>query len=135
MPSNIPITEHHDTAIIPRATAEIACQLAGMELRLSMEQDSAKAARMAMRHVLEQDADYEQAKELKAEVAKATAGQWEAIKALITAATERAMAGDAGKALTDAKERAKRLKQAIKTQREEARQTLMPWAMGWEVGK
>jgi hypothetical protein len=128
-------TEHHDTAIIPRATAEIACQLAGMELRLSMEQDSAKAARMAMRHVLEQDVDYEAAKEMKRDLAKSTAGQREEIAALLNAANKRAMSGDAGKALTGAKERAKRLKQAIKTHREESKQTLMPWAMGWEVGK
>ena len=101
-----------------------------MELRLSMEQDVAKAARMAVRHVMEQDADYEAAKEMKRDLAKDTAGQREEITALLNAAKERAMSGDAGKTLTAAKERAKQLRQSIKTRREESKQLFMPWAMG-----
>jgi hypothetical protein len=95
-----------------------------------MEQDVAKAARMAVRHVLEQDEDYESAKELKRDLARSTAGQREEITALLNAANERAMSGDAGKALTGAKERAKQLRQSIKTRREESKQLFMPWAMG-----
>jgi hypothetical protein len=40
------------------------------------------------------------------------------------------MSGDAGKTLTAAKERAKQLRQSIKTRREESKQLFMPWAMG-----
>lgn len=121
--------EHHDQAIIARPTAQAACELEGLEVRLAMEQDVAKAARMAVRHVLEQDEDYEQAKEMKRDLAKATAGQREEITALLNAAKERAMSGDAGKALTGAKERAKQIRQSIKTRREESKQLFMPWAM------
>jgi hypothetical protein len=100
-------------APIPANVSERAVDLAAHLAALSAEHDLIKAARLSVRGALMEDPDYKEAKKLKKEMRKATAGTREKIKALETSAKERQEGTEAEKCLTAAKNRAGGIHKAI----------------------
>jgi hypothetical protein len=110
-------------------TAETTAQAVDIAASLAMEaaeRATVKAARLTVRAALKSDPDWKQAKQLKKEMRKATAGTREEIKGFEDRAKDRQLTSDAGKCLAKAKDRAGSIHKAIVRKLGEVGQMLLP---------
>jgi homoserine acetyltransferase len=110
-------------------TAETTAQAVDIAASLAMEaaeRATVKAAREVVRAAMMEDPDWQEAKKLKAEMRKATAGTREEIQELEGRAKARQEETDAAKCLLDAKDRAGEIHRAIHRKLGECGQMLLP---------
>jgi homoserine acetyltransferase len=110
-------------------TAETTAQAVDIAASLAMEaaeRATVKAAREVVRAAMMEDPDWQEAKKLKAEMRKATAGTREEIQELEGRAKARQEETDAAKCMRDAKDRAGVIHKAIQRKLGEVGQMLLP---------
>jgi homoserine acetyltransferase len=110
-------------------TAETTAQAVDIAASLAMEaaeRATIKAAREVVRAAMMEDPDWQEAKKLKAEMRKATAGTREEIKELEGRAKARQEETDEAKCMRDAKDRAGSIHKAIQRKLGECGQMLLP---------
>ena len=110
--------EHVQAAKITAETTAQAVDIAASLAMESAERATVKAAREVVRAAMMEDPDWQEAKKLKAEMRKATAGTREEIQELEGRAKARQEETDAAKCLRDAKDRAGGIRKASLARRE-----------------
>jgi hypothetical protein len=118
--------EHVQTATITAETTAQAVDIAASLAMEAAERATAKAAREVVRAEMMEDPDWQEARKLKKEMRKATAGTREEIQELEGRAKARQEKTDAAKCLRDAKDRAGGIHRAIQRKLGECGQMLLP---------
>jgi hypothetical protein len=118
--------EHVQKVTITAETTARAVDIAASLAMESAERATVKAAREVVRAAMMEDPDWQEAKKLKAEMRKATAGTREEIQELEGRAKARQEETDAAKCHRDAKDRAGVIRKAIQRKLGEAGQMLLP---------
>jgi hypothetical protein len=121
-----PEIEHVQQATITAETTRQAVDIAAHLAMEAVERAAVKAAREVVRAAMMEDADWQEAKKLKAEMRKATAGTREEIRELEGRAKARQEETDASKCLAYAKVRAGNIHKAIQRKLGECGQMLLP---------
>jgi homoserine acetyltransferase len=117
--------EHVQQVIIAAETRQKAIDIAASLAMEAAERATIKAAREAVRAAMMKDPDWQEAKKLKAEMRKATAGTREEIQELEGRAKARQEETDAAKCMRDAKDRAGSIRRAIERKLGECGQMLL----------